>query len=481
MQFTAVDGQRSSSAVGTAVLAAALRPVEPRAANTAAGETAWRKRYPDHFVAVTRAAAHSADAALTMARDGLAALDERMCVVGSSGTERPLADLADHGGDVAVTTETITGAADPVAEVRVPYRGRELTGDALRDQLRTWVDGGIVEPGFAERIRTAVEHPEWLAFPGRTVVVLGAASAMGPLPSLLAWGAQVVAVDLPDAALWSRLLDRVRAGAGTVQLPRTPAGYGLDLVRQLPETARWLAEVTDDRPVVLGTYVYADGAVHVALSAAAQQIATGLRTADRPVTTAYLATPTDTFLVPDDVMDAARGRWPNRPWWTRAVRPLTLGHAFREAYRETAVGDDGRRWGLQRTVVSVQGPNYLLAKRVQRWRGMLDAHAGRPVSFTVAPATWTHSVTKNRILASAYRGAPRVGVEIFDEATSSALLAAKLVADVHDPRPLQDHPETLFSRDAAHGGLWRVPFEPESALTVAALLGLPGTLLGRAG
>ncbi len=110
---------------------------------------------------------------------------------------------------------------------------------------------------------------------------------------------------------------------------------------------------------------------------------------------------------------------------------------------------------------------------------MLDAHAGRPVSFTVAPATWTRSVTKNRILAAAYRGAPRVGVEIFDEATSSALLAAKLVADVHAPEPLHGaHPETLFSRDAAHGGLWRVPFEPESALTVAALLGLPGTLFG---
>ena len=261
-----------------------------------------------------------------------------------------------------------------------------------------------------------MDHPEWLAFPDRVVIVLGAASAMGPLPSLLAWGAQVVAVDLPDAALWSRLLDRIRAGAGTVHLPRTAAGYGLDLVRQLPETARWLAEVTADQNVVLGTYVYADGATHVALSAAAEQIATSLRSADREVVTAYLATPTDTFLVPDEVVDAARGGWPGRPWWTRAVRPLTLGQAFREAYQETAVGDDGQRWGLQRTVVSVQGPNYLLAKRAQRWRGMLDAHAGRPVSFTVAPATWTRSVTKNRILAAAYRGAPRVGVEIFDEA-----------------------------------------------------------------
>jgi hypothetical protein len=480
VQFAAVNGQRSSSAAGTAVLAAALRSVDPAAANAAAGETSWRKHYPAHFVAVTRAAARSADAALTMARDGLAALDDRMCLVAADGTELPLAGAGEPTGDAGVGTETLTGTAQPVPEIRVPYRGRTLTGDALRIQLQAWVDAGTVEPGFALRVGVALDHPEWLAFPGRIVVVLGASSAMGPLRSLLGWGARVVAVDLPDPALWPPLLDRIRAGAGTVHLPRTDAGYGLDLVRQLPEAARWLAEVTAGQSVVLGTYVYADGATHVALSAAAAEIGTQLRTAGRDVVTAYLATPTDTFLVPDDVVGAARGRWPDRPLWTRAVRPLTLGHAFREAYQETTVGDDGQRWGLQRTVVSVQGPNYLLAKRAQRWRGMLDAHAGRPVSFTVAPSTWTRSVTKNRILAAAYRGAPRVGVEIFDEATSSALLAAKLVADVHAPQPLLGaHPETLFSRDAAHGGLWRVPFEPESALTVAALLGLPGTLLGR--
>ncbi len=106
------------------MLAAALRSVDPAAANAAAGETNWRKHYPVHFVAVTRAAARSADAALTMARDGLAALDDRMCLVAPDGTESPLAGAGEGVGDPEVGTETITGSADPVREIRVPYRGR---------------------------------------------------------------------------------------------------------------------------------------------------------------------------------------------------------------------------------------------------------------------------------------------------------------------------------------------------------------------
>ena len=89
-------------------------------------------------MAVTRAAAHSADAALTMARDGLAALDDRMCLVEPDGTERPLAVLGEPVGGAVVSTETITGSAEPVREIRVPYRGRELTGDAC---------GGSCRPG----------------------------------------------------------------------------------------------------------------------------------------------------------------------------------------------------------------------------------------------------------------------------------------------------------------------------------------------
>ena len=43
------DGRRSTSAVGRAVLAAALRPVDERGAAAVEQATAWRSDYPAHF------------------------------------------------------------------------------------------------------------------------------------------------------------------------------------------------------------------------------------------------------------------------------------------------------------------------------------------------------------------------------------------------------------------------------------------------
>ena len=61
-----------------------------------------------------------------------------------------------------------------------------------------------------------------------------------------------------------------------------------------------------------------------------------------------------------------------------------------------------------------QGPNYALAKRLQRWRATVARDGGATVSMNVAPPTRTRSVTKNRVLAAAYAGAGRFGVEVFE-------------------------------------------------------------------
>jgi hypothetical protein len=132
-------------------------------------------------------------------------------------------------------------------------------------------------------------------------------------------------------------------------------------------------------------------------------------------------------------------------------------------------------------LVPQQGPNYAVAKRLQRWRGMVERAQGRRVSFNVAPATWTRSVTKNRVLAAAYAGAGRFGIEIFEPATTRALMAGLLVHDLNREPHADGSPEGLFSEGATHGGLWTAAYETRSALGIAALAGLPATLLGRAG
>src|SRR5699024_3722962 len=123
-------------------------------------------------------------------------------------------------------------------------------------------------------------------------------------------------------------------------------------------------------------------------------------------------------------------------------------------------------------LVPQQGPSYAMAKRLQRWRGVRAEADGHTVSFNVAPSSWTRSVTKNRVLAAAYQGAHRFGVEIFDADTTRVLMAAMLAHDLHHGAGERAHPEQLFADQAAHGGLWRAGYEPKTVLGFAAVLGM---------
>jgi hypothetical protein len=88
-------------------------------------------------------------------------------------------------------------------------------------------------------------------------------------------------------------------------------------------------------------------------------------------------------------------------------------------------------------------------------------------------------VLKNRVLAAAYAGAPRFGVEVFEPATTKTLMAALLVHDLHTGGgPAQAHPWEDEAHAAAHGGLWRIAYTPRSALGLAVMLGYRATRNG---
>jgi hypothetical protein len=153
----------------------------------------------------------------------------------------------------------------------------------------------------------------------------------------------------------------------------------------------------------------------------------------------------------------------------RPLRTLSAGRLLRRAY---VPGADP---GIADVLVAQQGPNYALAKRLQRWRATTARAGGTTVSMNVAPPTRTRSVVKNRALAAAYAGAHRFGVEVFEPATSNVLMAALLVHDLHTGGgPAHEHPWQDEAHAAVHGGLWRMPYAARSALGLAALLGLGG-------
>ena len=469
------DGRRSTSALGRAVVADALRPVDPVGASAAERETNWRTGYVTHFRRLVEAGLPSYGDARTIADAGLAAVHGRMRWSPDGVEDQPLA--AAVGGAVGsahdlVDTEVLEGSGEPDTALTVPYRGRRLAGDDLRRQLDTWVEAGVVEPSLREAVTRVVENPEWLRLEGRTVAVLGAAAEMGPLRSLLRWGATVAALDLPRPELWERLRGETADLAGRLVVPvRAGSGdltarAGLDLLHDLPRATAWVTAL--DGPLVLGNYVYADGATNVRLSTAVDAMTDAVRRQRPDTALSFLATPTDVFAVPGEAVAASVEAYARRRTSKVLRVPLRTISGGRLLRRNYVPGVDP---GVNDSVVPQQGPNYLLAKRIQRWRATSARATGAQVSFTVAPPTRTRSVVRNRALAAAYSGAHRFGVEVFEPGTANTLMAAMLVHDLCARPPAKDHPWQDEAQAAAHGGLWRCAYAPGSALGLAAVLG----------
>ena len=436
------DGKRSTSALGRAVVADALRPVDPAGARGAEQEQDWRSGYLAHFRHLVEAGLTSKAAALSVARDGLDALHTRMRLRYPDGDEATLVALHAAPARASFATLSVPGTGQQETELSLPYRGERLRGDALARQLESWAGGGIIEPSCAEAVREVAAHPEWLRLPGQTVIALGAGAEVGPVEQLLRWGARVAAVDLPSPPLWERVLRMARQGAGELLVPvnrevtappQPDAGdadiaryAGLNLARQVPDAADWLAGL--DGPLVLGNYVYADGSANVAVCAAADALTARLQSARDDVALAFLATPTDVYAVPADAVACSVRAYAARSPAARVVgwplRAASGGRLLRRAYAPGAAP------GISDTLVAQQGPNYALAKRLQRWRATAAREAGTAVSLNVAPPTRTRSVMKNRVLAAAYAGAHWFGAEMFEPATTRTLMAALLVHDL---------------------------------------------------
>ena len=476
-----LEGQRrATTTTGRAVVEAALGAVDPVGARAVAGEAGWREHYPVHFRRLVEAGLDSPDAALAIARAGLAAVHERLLWCRADGMDVPLTE-AETDAVRELGTHTVVGSATPERILAIPYRGQQLVGTALFDQLDSWVDRGIIEESCAAALADVARHPEWLDLSDLRLVSLGAAAEMGPLAPLLRWGAEVYAVDVADPSLWRRLLDHAAGSAGVLHLPATTGQAplenraGVDLVTEWPCVATWLLSHeqagTSRRRFVLGNHVYADGADNVRVATAVDLLSERMLR-DRPdVALAFLATPTDVFAVPGSAVARAVRNYDDAQLSKALRRPLRLLSAGRLLTRNYVPGSDP---GINDSIVPQQGPNYLLAKRIQRWRASVARADGASVSLVVAPPTRTRSVVKNRALAAAYAGAHRFGIEVFEPDTARTVMAALLVHDLRTGRPSLGHPWQDEAHEAAHGGLWTAAYSPRSALGLAAVLGIGG-------
>lgn len=483
--FPLTQGERATQPVGRRIVSASTARVDTGASDGAHDEMHWYRNYPVHFRELTRLAA-GVNAGL-IASDGLAAVHDTMRFR-RQGAETSIIDAIGVPRAHYFHSVTIdgTGPANEAGLVLYdddrPVRGAELT-----QVLDRWADDGTAEPSAVTALRLVDEHPDWLDLRGHTVVVLGAGAEMGPYAALLAWGAHVVAVDLPDRARWQRLIDIARRSPGRLTVPvRQPQGLGVsddqvaqaagaDVITETPEIADWLMQL--DGPIVIGDYVYAAGGMHMRTSAAVDAIIAALLGQRRDIGLAYLATPTDVYAVPSDaVTDALRGFEASNPIVAMA-RGLAGRRAFRPNYEEMQTMPSGRRFGIFDGLITQQGANYALAKRVQQWRAIRARDTGVWVSINVAPATRTQSVVNSSMLEAAYGGSHRFGLRVFASHASRQAMAALLVHDMRNASSIAnadvqlENTMDLFATQAFHGGMWRAPYAPRSVLGFAAATG----------
>ncbi len=460
----------STSAAARAIMGDALRKADPVGARAVENETNWRRNYLGHFRRALEAGIGEAPAAHSIAADGLRSARDQMRV----GDER----LDDAISKTRLTqvfhTQTIKGDSDIETDLTLPYRGERLSGKALLGQLDQWVTDGVITQSCSEAVQTVMDNPEWMRLDGDTMVVLGAGAEMGPYRALMRWGASCVALDLPRTDVQSRISEYATESAGRLHVPARivtngDADVGADLVTELPAVAEWLDHI--DGRLVLGNYCYADGGTHVRVTMAADALATHLIESRPDTALAFLATPTDVFAVPAEEVAMANAAYASRSLLRTPLRLVSGGRLLQRNY------PPGADPGINDALVPQQGPNYALAKRLQRWRATTARHEGTTVSMNVAPATRTRSVVKNKALAAAYAGAHRFGVEVFDPATSNTLMAALLVHDLRSGAAPQAEPWQDEANNAAHGGLWTSAYHPRSALGLAAVLGI-GALRG---
>lgn len=259
---------------------------------------------------LVKASAFSPDAALGAANAGIEFMHRSFQFVDPSDpTKVENFDSFMQKPTEPFKTGVVEGTQRGGKPLTVPYKGVELTGESLKQQLTKWATYGTVEADAASSISQLVDTGK-VDLTGKHFVLIGAGSAMGPFIKLLDHGATVIAIDIPGAwganpaKMWQRLIDTARKSSGKLLFPlcedQTAAvddaslikSAGCNLTEQPSKILAWLSTVAPGEKLTVGNYTYLDGDLHVKLSLAADALIKGL-VQQRPNTAiAFLCTPT---------------------------------------------------------------------------------------------------------------------------------------------------------------------------------------------
>ena len=113
----------------------------------------------------------------------------------------------------------------------------------------------------------------------------------------------------------------------------------------------------------------------------------------RNASLAYLCTPTDLHVVPQEAYEASQLHlkdYSSKPY-CMFMRLIGNGKYLRKNAQKPLPGNGGDFYVVNGLSVA-QGPNYALAKRMQHWRAVIARNQGSIVSSNIAPSTSNHKI-----------------------------------------------------------------------------------------
>ena len=315
-------GTRASTPVNKEILAAAVGAVNPEKAEKIRNARGYRFTYVKHLIGVVEEQCKSPETALKVAQAGLDKAYEIFEFVAPDGSAVSVKEAMAAKNSEKFHTGFIKGeGAQKTTTIEVPYKGKILKGQELKEQVKKWVEYGTIEPSAGEAIIGSVDNPKWTELSDKYFVLLGAGSAMGPLHVLLALGANVIAVDLDRPQIWKRLIELTKKSSGTITFPLKEeqsklktdddlyASAGCNLFTHTPMIRDWLLDLYPGKPFTVGSYAYLNGALHVQVSLAMDAICKDLSEKRKGTSLAYLCTPTDLHLVPEEAFRASEANY----------------------------------------------------------------------------------------------------------------------------------------------------------------------------
>ena len=478
-------GGRSSTQTAKEILAAAIGAVSPDKAQKVLQERNWRFGYVKHFIHMVEEQMKSPENALKVAEAGLAKAYEIFQFIDDDDKTASFQDAMTATSTKNKTKAFYTGFVKGEAPknknvLEVPYKGRNLSGQALKDQVDKWVSYGTIEDSAGAAIKNCVDRPGYLDLSDQYFVLLGAGSAMGPFLVLMALGANVIAVDLDRNFIWERLLTIAKKSSGSITFPLKVeqstiksdadlyASSGCNLFTDTPRIRDWVLDLYPGKKLTVGSYAYLNGALHVQVSLAMDAICKAL-SEKRQASLAYLCTPTDLHVITKEAHEASVKEFKTFSTKPYCMLMRLLSKKFLRKNAMKPLAGEGGDFYVVNGLSVAQGPNYALAKRMQHWRAVVARSKGSIVSSNIAPATSTVSVVQNKTFAWAYEGMPYFKpYEIFAPETSNAVMSAILFSDLNDsdnasnPKVKLNNPNELFKYGSFNGGAWRCAYQVDS-------------------